>query len=65
MEARVARATGLPRPLTVSVGVASRRVDTLDSDQLMKAADQALYAAKDGGRNRVALAGSDPVRRSA
>lgn len=65
VEARVARATGLPRPLTVSVGVASRRVDTLDSDQLMKAADQALYAAKDGGRNRVVVAGLDPVRRSA
>ncbi|MDA0948143.1 MAG: HDOD domain-containing protein [Planctomycetota bacterium] len=65
IEASVARAAGLPRPLTVSIGIASRRVDTLDSDQLLKAADQALYAAKAGGRNRVVVDGWDVLRRSA
>lgn len=65
VEASVARAAGLPRPLTVSIGIASRRVDTLDSDQLLKAADQALYAAKAGGRNRVVVDGWDALRRSA
>lgn len=39
--------------VTASFGVAAAPTHTNDPDQLMSFADQALYAAKDGGRNRV------------
>ena len=47
----------LPFPLTVSIGVAfgSRGQDTVDD--MFNRADVALYRAKDGGRNCIALAG--------
>ena len=38
---------------TVSAGVAASEDGDLDLDMLMKRADQALYAAKAGGRNRI------------
>jgi diguanylate cyclase (GGDEF)-like protein/PAS domain S-box-containing protein len=40
--------------LTVSAGVATSDGQQLDLDTLMQRADQALYAAKAGGRNRIA-----------
>jgi diguanylate cyclase (GGDEF)-like protein len=43
-------------PVTVSIGVAQFPADAATVDALFLAADRALYAAKDGGRNRVALA---------
>ena len=44
-------------PITVSIGVScSSGSDTFEQDQLLEAADQALYRAKEGGRNQV-LAG--------
>ncbi len=46
--------------LTVSIGVASLRRDEPDFLSLLKRSDQALYRAKDAGRNRVATA-VDPV----
>ncbi len=39
--------------ITVSIGVACFPQDTQDRDDLLKKADQAVYAAKNNGRNRV------------
>lgn len=44
---------GPDRPLTVSIGVASYPQDGADRDELLRAADVALYAAKALGKNRV------------
>ncbi|WP_213742265.1 sensor domain-containing diguanylate cyclase [Bradyrhizobium sp. dw_411] len=45
--------TGKAIPFTVSIGVATRAQDEHDVDAILKRADQALYKAKEGGRNRV------------
>ena len=43
-------------PITVSVGVAEFPLDReISCDQLFDHADQAMYAAKEGGRNRVSM----------
>ena len=46
-------------PVTASVGVATALAST-DIEQLLKAGDQALYAAKAGGRDRTVVAGLRP-----
>jgi two-component system cell cycle response regulator len=43
----------LQLPLTMSLGVAVFPSDTANGEDVVKAADRALYAAKSGGRNRV------------
>ena len=42
--------------VTVSIGVATRDDKNTTPKQLLKAADQALYKAKKGGRNQVCVA---------
>ena len=44
-----------PPGLTVSIGAACIEPDMRDLEQLLDLADQALYAAKQAGRNRVAV----------
>jgi diguanylate cyclase (GGDEF)-like protein len=47
-----------PTRITVSAGVATATESTPTVEALIRAADQALYAAKDAGRNRVVEAGA-------
>ena len=44
---------GVSRAITASFGVATYPDDALDGETLMRLADRALYAAKQGGRDRV------------
>jgi len=50
---RTTRATRRSVTITVSIGVAERNGRQHTPDQVVKAADKALYRAKEGGRNRV------------
>jgi diguanylate cyclase (GGDEF)-like protein len=49
---------GVPRPVTITAGVANYPANGRTRDELVRAADDALYQAKQAGRNRVLLAGS-------
>jgi diguanylate cyclase (GGDEF)-like protein len=49
---------GVPRTVTISAGTAAFPEHGVTRDDLVKAADSALYAAKQAGRNRVCLAPS-------
>jgi diguanylate cyclase (GGDEF)-like protein len=53
----------LPRPLSASIGVATFPDHGSEIDDLLRAADAALYVAKRAGRDRVALAGGEPDQR--
>jgi len=50
--------------VTISLGVATCPVDGAREDDLIRTADERLYAAKSGGRNQVCAAGPVPTRRS-
>ncbi len=45
--------------VTISIGIALKEAYMLNEDQLIKAADKALYAAKNAGRNRIFCANGD------
>jgi len=47
---------GVPRAVTISVGAATCPDHGVTRDELVKAADLGLYAAKQAGRNRVCMA---------
>jgi diguanylate cyclase (GGDEF)-like protein len=49
----VEKGPGKRVPVTVSIGVAEKDQRHAKADQVVKAADRALYRAKDGGRNQV------------
>lgn len=61
LHAAMSRITVNDRPVTASFGVASFPESAGDSFELVKAADQALYRAKERGRDRVELAEQTPV----
>lgn len=44
--------------VTVSIGVSSMPEDSLDAEELIRLADQALYQAKHSGRNKVCYSGA-------
>ncbi len=48
--------------VTVSIGVAEASTRNRQPEQVINAADQALYRAKHNGRNRVELAGTAPLK---
>ena len=50
-----AQPTGIP--VTVSLGLSDGCGEQVDYDVLFKAADEAMYAAKRAGRNRISVAG--------
>jgi diguanylate cyclase (GGDEF)-like protein len=61
---------GVPRPVTISAGAANYPEHGSTRDELVEAADRALYAAKQAGRNRACLAtrltpAEDPGQRKA
>ena len=52
----------LPSPPRISVGVDEFGEDGTEPDELLDAADQAMYLAKNGGGHRIVLAGTTPGR---
>lgn len=48
-----------PKDVTISIGVAEFDLADEDASRMVNAADAALYAAKDAGRNRVSVAPAD------
>jgi len=55
---------GVPRPVTISVGVAGLPEQGKTRDELVKAADAGMYAAKKAGRNQVCMAPTPRTRAS-
>jgi diguanylate cyclase (GGDEF)-like protein len=56
---------GRPAHVTASIGVSFYPEDAEDAQTLIRLADEAMYDAKHGGKNRVALHAEHPKRREA
>jgi diguanylate cyclase (GGDEF)-like protein len=52
---------GVPFPVTISVGIAEFPTHGITRDDIIRAADSALYNAKEAGRNQVCLAAVAPA----
>jgi diguanylate cyclase (GGDEF)-like protein len=48
---------GVPRPVTISAGVAATPMHGKNRDEIIRSADMAMYSAKQSGRNLVVYAG--------
>ena len=59
-EIEISRMSSKKLSLTASIGVATAPVHATEGKQLLKVADEALYAAKHLGRNLVRIAGEEP-----
>jgi diguanylate cyclase (GGDEF)-like protein len=55
---------GISLDATISIGVATSAGTQLDAGALLARADDALYEAKRGGRNRCVIAGDSPDGKS-
>jgi len=55
VEKEIFKQAGLPKPVTVSCGIAQYPEDGKIEDKLIKSADTALYLAKNSGKNRICL----------
>ena len=64
IEANTIKHGELPLGVTISIGVAERTPEMAGPDNLLRAADDALYAAKDAGRNTVCRASKTKPRAS-
>ena len=53
------------REITISIGVATFPEHGTEATTVARIADRALYAAKEGGRNRVELARNEPIQSAA
>lgn len=61
VQAGVITVQGKPLSVSISLGVADRRPDMKQPDDLVRLADHSLYEAKNSGRNRVFAASSDDL----
>jgi two-component system cell cycle response regulator len=57
----ISLAPGITDRITVSIGVSNAPDQALDRVTLLRLADEALYQAKEHGRNRVVAHGEDPA----
>ncbi|MDI6752631.1 MAG: GGDEF domain-containing protein [bacterium] len=55
IEKGIFKQTGLPKPVTISCGIAQYPDDGRTEDKLIKSSDTALYLAKNSGKNRICL----------